>query len=196
MGKVITGGAGNPLSGNSKRGLFIAGLVVGLLVIGGGLYWLLSGNDEPETSSKKDDTPISQQARLKPIEVSYVQMDDESLASKVNYLIGTRQYAEAEKLITVQDNWAASKTKLNLLLAVQNAAGKTAEANETAKKIEALGGLGSGEYIQLAEQQARNGNNAKAVEYYRKAIDVLNNQKRGAYLAEIKRLETKIKELE
>lgn len=182
----------------SKKVAIIGAIVVMIATIGvvASLY-LLKQKQQSQTPDKEPNAVVSGDAEpLKEIDVAYEQLNDEDLMKKVNHLMGTRQYAEAEKLITTQNDLDKNKRKLSLLVTIQKAQGKESEALETAKKIEVIGDLRPGEYLSLARQYEATGDTRKAIDYYNKAKDVYNREKQGSYEAEVARIEKKIKELQ
>ncbi|MDB5181914.1 MAG: hypothetical protein JWP13_677, partial [Candidatus Saccharibacteria bacterium] len=82
--------------------------VVLALLCGGTYYYFAheSTDDTAVTIPKRPDVAAANapSAPLKPVDVSYVQLSDAELTSRVNLLISTKQYAEAEKLITMQND--------------------------------------------------------------------------------------------
>lgn len=171
-------------------------LALVLVLIGGGVYfWLNRDSSKPKTATPTQNNKVTGSDPLKPTAVNYVQLGDAELTTKVNYLLGTKQYAEAEKLINLQSDLSTNKMKLMLLLTVQQAENKTDAANETSQKIAALSDLSAGEYVTIGDQYAASGDKAKATEYYNKAIDAYNKKKQGAYKSNIARVQAKIEAL-
>lgn len=182
----------------TKRNAIVIGCILVLLLTAGGMYYYLGQEEQTAAVPSRRDTKAvnAPSVPLAPVDVAYAQLNDKDLTDQVNFLMGTKQYAEAERLISMQSDLATNKTKLSLLVTVQNAQGKKAEAAQTAAKIESAGSLRPGEYMLLGNQAAEAGDNQKAIGYYRQAIAVYNKEKQGSYLAEIERLEDRIKELQ
>jgi hypothetical protein len=194
---VVTGG---PESGQS--GLRTKLLQNKPALIGAGVFLLLIAavvvygvTRTPQAPAPAKQTPAKVTDPLKASAVTYGQLGDQELLNKVNYLMGTKQYAEAEKLVSMQSDLATNKTKLSLLITVQMAAGNQAAATQTAEKLAALGGLSVGDNLAIAQQFESAGNKDKAIEYYQKAIDGYKQQKQGSWKSNVARLEAKIQEL-
>ena len=171
--------------------LLFGGVLVCVLLIGTGIYIVMQG--------RKDDGAKQQQAASNPLEeidVTYEQLSNDQLMNKVNYLIGTQQYTEAEKLIKTQKGYDTSSEKLRLLLAVQTSSGEKEQSAETADRLASLPGLQPGEYAQIAAKYEADGNKQKAIDAYTKAIDGYNEAKIGSYKSDVRRLEEKVKALQ
>jgi hypothetical protein len=194
---VVTGGPERSQSGlrakllQNKPALIGAGVFL-LLIVAVVVYGVTR---TPEAPTPAKQTPAQGTDPLKASTVTYGQLGDQDLLNQVNYLMGTKQYAEAEKLISMQSDLATNKTKLSLLITVQTAAGKQDAATQTAEKLAALGGLSVGDNLAIAQQFESAGNKDKAIEYYQKAIDGYKQQKQGSWKSNVARLETKIQEL-
>lgn len=196
--QVVSGGSGT--SGFSpshlhltRRAVLLAVLAVLLVAALFGYHYYQGHKQQPVQKSTQK---AAAKTRIKPITVDYVQMDDAQLTSKVDYLIGTQQYAEADKLISMQSDLATNQVKLSLLVNIQQLEGKKTEAAATAEKIAALSNLGPGQYEQIGRQYAAAGNKSKAIEYFNKAIDAYNARHQGSYQADVARVQAEIKELQ
>lgn len=134
--------------------------------------------------------------QLKPVEIVYEQLTAEQLINKVNLLTVTKQYAEAEKLIRMQNDLDTNTIKQSLLASILRQQGKTDEAVMVTEDLAAAGGLQPGQIRQIAEQYEKSGDKAKAIEYYQKAIAAYKARNIGADASEVARLEKKLQELQ
>jgi hypothetical protein len=176
----------------ANRKFQIAGAIVFVLLLGLAGYWFFfHSNPAPDTSSSN-----FAPTQLQPVKVDYVQMNNDDLTNKVGYLMGTRQYSEAEKLISIQKDLNTNPNKLMLLVGVQNAENKNAEATKTAEKLATLSNVQPGQYEVIGDQFQTVGDKAKAKVYYQKAVDGYNVQKMGSYQSNIARIQAKIKGLQ
>ncbi len=174
-----------------RRKLFIIVTFVVVAALAAGAYFMF----KPD-ATKTPANGAKSGSKLAPAKVSYKEISNEDLVSKVNYLIGSKQYDEAEKLIKTQKNYESDKTKLSLLASVQSASNQDEAAAETNAKIEDIGNLQPGEYALLARKYADGGDKTKAIEYYRKSIDAYNKEQQGSYKQNVTRLEAAIKDLQ
>lgn len=172
----------------------IVWVVVVVLLLGAVGYWYF----KPKTgNSSANNGPVATTtANLLPVKVKYIQMNDDDLTSEVGYLMGTKQYAEADKLISIQKDLNTDKTKLQLLSGVQAMENKKQEAAQTAEKIAGLGDVQPAQYELIGDSWVAAGDKVKAGTYYQKALAAYNAQKTGNNKTSIAELQTKIKELQ
>lgn len=175
----------------TNRKIQIGLVVVLVLALGVGGYFVF----RPAHKVVPPKTTNSNVTYLPRVQVDYVQMNDDQLTQKVNYLMGTGQFTEAEKLISIQTDLDTNKNKLQLLATVQTAENKTDEAFKTQSKIVALGNVAPGQYEIIGDRYAAAGDTAQAKTYYQKAIDGYNAQKLGPYQSTVKSIQAKIEAL-
>lgn len=197
--QVVAGGGGpkgfRGVPGFLRRHVLqIAGALVLLVLLGGALFFVLH-KDKPSVVPKKAPATAKAVKPLKPITVAYEQLNDDQLTTKVNYLMGTKQYTEADKLVSMQTDLKTDPVKLQLLASIQVAEGKTDAAKSTATSIASLPNLPPGQYEVLGDTYAKSGDKAKAKMYYQKAIDGYNAAKVGAYQDTVAEIQAKIQGL-
>lgn len=175
-----------------SRKKFYFGLAVVLVLLGLLIFVFIKRSGERTTTEDPNGLGVS--GPLVKIPVPNEPMSIEKLQERVNYLQGTQQFDEAIRLIKSQSYFNEDVEARILLAFVQSNQGKHEEALATLKQAEKKK-TSYGLLRNIAEEAEILKDNTLALEYYKKALSSYEQTATGSS-GEVKRLETKIKELE
>jgi hypothetical protein len=182
-----------------QRKVMIPLLIFLIVAVGAGVYYYAVVHRQKPVSTAQPATDNKSEPKaadpLRAVDVKYEQLNDDKLLEKINFLMGTKQYSEAEKLVKTQNGYTNNIMKMLVLANTQILQKKNTEASQTLEQASKLPNLKGGDHKTIGQAYVDLGQSPLAINAYQKAIDAYNSEKTASYRSEVEIINKMINEL-